>query len=801
MKVFKLIFPFTTIGAIILIFFYKTFLYGQIPFPGDLLVSEYQPWKSYSFLGYNPGSIPNKAQYPDTLRQLYPWKTLSIQLLKEGQLPLWNPYNFAGSPLLANFQSAVFYPLNIFYVMFPQHVAWTLLILLQPALAFVFTYFYCQKIGLSKLASSFSGVTFAFSLFFTVWLEYNTIDHVILWLPLVLLSLEHLRDNLKPNWMVILVFALTSSFLAGHPQIFFYLFLFAFCYVLYLKKNVTQSIPLLFLMLLPLGIAAFQLLPGLELISLSSRSPHVPNDLINKILIQPWQLIMAIVPDFFGNPATRNYWLGDTYIGKASSIGLVPLFFIIFLFFQRKQNYVRFFMASGLITLLLTTHNPLTLLLYRLEIPILSTSSPTLMMFVFAFSMAMLAGFGIDAWRNTKLSAHGFILIILPITLFFLCLWVGVLVIPKLGIVSWGVNLIGAKRILLYNTIIVGICSSLLYVARRKSMFMNVILVLLLLFQIFDLWYMFNKFNPFSPLSLIFPNTSIITLLQRNLGINRFWGHGAASIEPNFATQLALQSPEGYDPLYPKRYGEFIQASLNGHVQTKFTNQTRSDARIDPSSSDNFMANPFRLRILDLLGVRFVLDRPENASTTQSFPSDRFALKNKADGWSVMENQKALPRIMLVGNYRTFRSPSEFESILFDKNFDPTTTILLEESLPVDLEKTNNKGEASVLSYTANTISIRTSADTGKLLFLSDVYYPGWLAMIDDAPTRIYRTNYAFRSIYVPKGVHTIRMVYEPSTFKIGTVISLMSIIATIGCISYYSWATKRYEKINHHSA
>src|SRR5258708_5866195 len=109
----------------IVLFFYPVFLKGYIPFPGDLLVAEYKPWRTYSYLGYNPGSEPNKAQYPDTIRQLYPWKTLVVDSLKKLQLPLWNPYNFSGSPLLANFQSAALYPFNILYFALSLPLGWT----------------------------------------------------------------------------------------------------------------------------------------------------------------------------------------------------------------------------------------------------------------------------------------------------------------------------------------------------------------------------------------------------------------------------------------------------------------------------------------------------------------------------------------------------------------------------------------------------------------------------------------------------------------------------------------------------
>src|SRR5690349_18216233 len=44
--------------------------------------------------------------------QFYPWREYAFDLLRNGQIPLWNPYNGAGAPLIANYQSALFYPIN-----------------------------------------------------------------------------------------------------------------------------------------------------------------------------------------------------------------------------------------------------------------------------------------------------------------------------------------------------------------------------------------------------------------------------------------------------------------------------------------------------------------------------------------------------------------------------------------------------------------------------------------------------------------------------------------------------------------
>ncbi len=773
--------PFSII--LVAIFFYKTILHGYLPFPGDLLVAEYKPWSSYSYLGYNPGSYPNKAQYFDTLRQLYPWKTFVIDEFKKGQVPLWNPHNFSGSPILGNFQSAVLYPFTLFYILFPQHIAWTLLVILQPLLTFIFTYLYCQKLKLSRLGSLFASVSFSFSSFMTVWLEYNSVGQVVLWLPLILCAIENLRQGPKRFWMFVLVAALSFSLLAGHPQVFTYLLIFSLAYAFYRIKQRSLRIMVSLLVFLALGICGAQLLPGIELIVNAARSPLVYTDIIHKVLIQPWQLIMLVIPDFFGNPATRNYWLQDTYVGKVLSIGIVPLFFFLAALRARFDSK-KFYLGTLVIVLLLTTANPLTQTLYRLNIPLLTGSSPTLMTFLFQFSLAILCGFGIDSFRKEKHTLKKLTMRTTQVVLFFIALW---LIATKTSVFihnDFARNLALARRSLLYEGILSAITIGGFAVVISKRKLMTLVLVILLVVHITDLFYAFGKFNPFSPKEFTYPPTPVIDFVKSQTNVNRFWGLGSGRIEANFATQLSLYSPDGYDPLYPRWYGEFIQSTKDGKIHTDFTQSTRSDATVAPSSSDDFSTNFYRLRVLNLLGVRYILDRNENLATAQTFPPALFSLTYNQDGWKVLDNKLVMPRAFLVSDYRVYGSKEEFEKIFFDQRFDPTSTVLLKESPSMQLVHDDVKGNATIVSYDSSRVIVKTRAAGERLLFLSDVFYPGWKAFIDNREVSILRADWAFRTVSVPAGEHDVRFVYDPISWKIGLLISIMSILVTAIIIS-----------------
>ena len=740
------------------IFFYKTIFTGLIPFPGDLLVSEYQPWRTYPYIGYNPGSYPTKVQYFDTIRQMYPWKTFSIGLIKQGQIPLWNPYNFSGAPLLANMQSAVFYPFNLFYLIFSQPVAWTILVLLQPLLASIYTFLFARKIHIGKSGAAMAAVSYGYALFMTVFLEYNTIGHIMFLLPLALYAFEKLVEKPKAFFGILFSLSITAAMLAGHLQIAGFMLVFVGSYMIFRLPSIKKLLVPMVLVFIGIGIAGLQLFPTLELISLSARSPQEYTFLIEKLLLQPSQLILFFSPDFFGNPATHNYLLSDSYPGNAVYVGLISFVFALFAL-KRPRG---FFAAAAFVLLFLFVRTPLTEILYKFEIPLISTGSPTNGIFLLSFSLAILAGFGIEKWLNKK--KRSFTGIVLAIGVIFATTWVLVLFTPMFA----------STKNFIYSTMLFAGFAVLFFAPLRfKKEWIAFIFIAV---TVVDLFYFFQKFNPFVPKALVFPEAGILTYMQNHTTIERFSG----GTDANFATQYSIFAPEGYDPLYPRRYGEFIWAAKDGKIQTSFTNRTRSDA---------YTEGDFRFPILNTLGVRYMLERAEYA-TEKKFPVDQFTLIHEEAGWSVFENKKALPRVFLTGDYKVFKSKEEFENLFFDPTQRPETILLEEE--PAGFTRTATKGEVVVISYAPNTVVLKTNAKENALLFLSDVYYPGWKATVDGTETRIYRANYAFRAVVVPANEHVVTFVYEPKSFSMGAKTTIISLVALMG---FAVWLQRKGKK------
>ena len=765
------------------LFFYKTIVFGQVPFPGDSLVSDFQPWRSASYLGYNPGSYPNKAQYPDTLRQMYPWKTQVIDALKKGRLPLWNPYNFSGAPLLANFQSQALYPLNIFYLPFSHIDAWTLLVIVQPLLAAFFTYVYARKIRLNPYGAALAAISFGYSGFMAVWLEYNTVGHVILWLPLALLALEHIREKPSGRWIAVLIFAEVSSLLGGHPQIYAYGMVFRLIYALFrLPKRFFGYVGAAYI--LAFGISALQIIPGIGLIQNAARAPHEFTNLITKILIQPWQLFTLPFPNFFGNPATRSYWPDDTFVGKVLTIGLVPLFFLPSAV-RKKDGLTFFFAGAAGIVLILVTANPLTYVLYRIPIPLFTSSSPTLMTFLLAFSLSLLCGIGLDYWITDKHSVKKLVVRTIETLTGIAAL---ILLAKSPFIPALHEHAAPAIRALTYAAMISVATMALFFLFIRFKKLKNLSLFGMILLSAADLLIFFLRFNPFVPKTFVFPNHPVLSYLQ-TVAPMRYWGYGTARIDANYATQYSLFSPEGYDPLYPIWYGSLLYSYRNGTALTVFDTKTRSDAAIDSGFDDRGLGSGFKKRMLDLLSVRYILDRPENASSERNFPVSSFTKSKTIGDWTVFENIHAAPRAFIASSIRYADTAKDISSVLFDAAFIPDKTAVVPSGLSFDAYQ-NASGTAAIVSYEPENVAIKTVTGTDALLVLTDTFDPDWIASIDGRETGIVPVDLALRGVVVPKGTHTVLMRYKPQSVQIGIYVS---IISSIGAVIYILVLRKKF--------
>lgn len=735
----KKLWPYLFLLATILVFFHPFVMKYFLPIPSDTIVGLYHPFRDMFAKNY-PRGIPFKNfLITDPVRQQIPWKSLAVSLEKQFQLPLWNPYSFGGYPLLGNFQTGAFYPLNILFFLLPFSFAWSIFILLQPILGGISLYVYLRNVKLHPLASILGGVAFAFSGFSVVWLEWGNVMHTLLWLPILLLAIDKIfvYRRSKIAWYSIYFLALIFSFLAGHLQMFFYMVVLVHVYLFlrwYLLDRTLK--PWYWGVSFAMGalvLTSIQWIPTLQFILHSARNMD-QNYLTTEGWFLPYQhLLQFIIPDFFGNPATLNYWGVWNYAEFVGYIGILPLLFALFATFFRHDKKTWFFAGMTLGALLFALPTPLGIVPFVLHIPFLSTSQPTRLIGIVDFCLPVLAALGLDAFMKKKIWAILWIVGLFVVV--FITLWLIVLKI-HLGISEDHIAI--ARRNMVFPSLfffgsVLIILSGILFRFRKWILYFGIVILVL---TSADLVRFGDKFTPFTSSTYLFPQEKTLSYLQQHIGNNRFMTTDARILAPNFSVMYHLQSLDGYDPLYLTNYAELIAAIERG----------RPDIHTPFGFNRIITPHNYNSPLFDLLGVKYILSLDE-------LYIPKLKQVYQEGETRVYENAKVLPRAFFVTRLIPATSNQDGIEKLFANQAYLTDTATIGYTGPIPVL---SSGKVRITSYNPNEV-ILTTENTGEgFMVLTDVSYPGWKATIDGKSVNIYTTDYAFRGIFVSKGRHII---------------------------------------------
>jgi hypothetical protein len=293
-------------------------------------------------------------------------------------LPAWYPREFMGTPFWSNVQNFPFFPTRLLILAtFDPWWRYTYPIAMNLAamLTALFTYLYCRRIGLGRIASAAAGWTFPCSGYFLsrVAAGHLPLLEAFCGLPLLLWIVESLVQRQKQNrrgtgWVLALALCYMFLSLAGHPQLPFYAMACAGVYLLW-RCGIVRSIYPLCAMALGVGCAGFVVVPFVQLIGRSTRIlPLQPadNDLAlpyHRLLsfFRPWidgaagPLVQRGLPILHGYKGDFVFWDSVVYTGLGPWLALVLLLILCIKFKARSiaPRISGFLIAMGVAGLLL----------------------------------------------------------------------------------------------------------------------------------------------------------------------------------------------------------------------------------------------------------------------------------------------------------------------------------------------------------------------------------------------------------------------------------------------------------------
>jgi uncharacterized membrane protein YfhO len=218
----------------------------------------------------------------------------------------------------------------------------------------------------------------------------------------------------------------------------------------------------------------------------------------------------------------------------------------------------------------------------------------------------------------------------------------------------------------------------------------------------------------------IFPKTKTIEFLQKDKSLWRFMTVDRRVFPPNFSIVYHFPTIEGYDPLYLKKYAELITEIETGQAKDIMV----FNRIIRPGN--------FSSELIDKLNVKYILSLSE-------LNSPKLKKVFQEGETRVYENLKVRPRVVL------------------------------------------SQGMLKVSSYQPGYIVLKVKTASLAELIISEMYYPGWQAKIDNQVIKITPTPENFLSLKIPPGEHKVTCWFSPREFKLGLLLTTIGIMITVG--------------------
>ena len=109
--------------------------------------------------------------------------------------------------------------------------------------------------------------------------------------------------------------------------------------------------------------------------------------------------------------------------------------------------------------------------------------------------------------------------------------------------------------------------------------------------------------------------------------------------------------------------------------------------------------------------------------------------------------------------------------------------LLQGERTPLAGNPGEGRGDVRIVSYDPERVVLEADVTGSEWLVLTDLFYPGWKAEVNSQPTDIYAANGLFRAVVIPPGRSRIEFIYDPLSFRIGSVLSLMALALLSGLL------------------
>ena len=692
--------------------------------------------------------------------------------LLQGRFPAWCPYHDLGRPFGQMAWHSIFYPLYLACVPLAKDLA-----AFEKAVSFIYVfqvlfgafgvYFLLRfwKVSRPAATAAAAAAGYCASVVITMTSANNGAGYGFI--PWIMLSLEHMKAEAenKLNLKTLSLSAIGGGaigfcFLIGVIQRMPYMAAFLIVFFIYelielrkekeaLLRFLLQSAVFLFVGLL---ISAILVVPAAEYYGNSARPDQ---DIYKNVSDQAsWYFFLTnIIPDLFGrvkapgNGSDWNlFWGGDSWhIGqfwqywcRVSYTGLWPFLALLLIPVYLKKHFslkaLIFFLIAVIATLYIYgLENPFQYFLAYLIKPLRNLRIPVRYAYFISLPVSILFAFAFDQFwpkEKTEIKSGFWLFLFASLFIIGLATIIGLKKVPDNAVTKAVFNFAVLRQ---YVIFIIGIALYLIACKGQHSWTKWAFAALV----VFDLASFGGEINA-SPQS-------------------------AAEANAQNAISMALKGDQiSKGPKGRCRYRwDAVQASqktviwgldsVNGYIMTRTSwEQPLWNARKQGENS--------RKRFDEIFNIRYDLNN-QTRLPAEKIPS--WARPFTRYGLFVKDNIFAMPRAWFVP--KAVREDIDPASVVMSMDFEPSRKVVISgaeipEQLSGEAGEEGPFGTVTLTDYAPQEIKAKVNAEVPGYVVFSELYYPGWLAKIDDKPADILRADACLRAVLVEVGEHTVTL-------------------------------------------
>lgn len=710
------------------------------------------------------------------------WKIFSASAIEDVGRLFWTPFVDCGRPVLADPVTQTCYPGQVLFFLFSSTLAWKIFVSTHFAIQFYSLRKFCLEFTDAKIAATIAALT--------CLLSGPVLSHHwspiwycgLAWFPLALVYSSRLINRSSNPWKNTRMLALcyVLLILGGSLELLlavFYFIVFAILFRLSteiskeskkLKLLQTQLKQCLWPMvagLIAFALSSVQLLPMLELISLSDRASGLKPEELETWTFFPARFVETVAPAFFGSNH-GDYWIVSFFTGDFRSFG--PFLTSVYLGYGLIFLACLGFFAQGWKRRLFFS----VILLFLGAMAL----GPGYGVFDLAHSMLP----GIRAFRYTEK-----IFTLIPIFLAPL-IAIGLKELTQDSKLLYSANL---KRILsvFHCLSIFGVVSLFLvqgflvdsYVSQYQSIGMSEtkaneivqqmqysllrgylpLFVLTCVTQISALanWPQFKKIRALLILLVVFidlgysssyavSHAPIVALFEPP----PFWGFNPKALRKR--RRIVSERPFFKIRVVPQHGQIFGFDSLDAYGSARLKNRQRFDDSFDLTTE--------------------VLRQQQACAD--------FALAPKGERKNLIEfkARKPLPRISWLEAVAKM-DPNDEKALAQFLKREPNGALLDAQVKAKHFSK-SSRNTIETLSETATMIDLEVTCEEARWLIIRDTFYPGWTATIDNKPALIVPANHCFRAVFVPQGEHSVHFHFQPGFLKMSVALTVIGFVGLL---------------------